>query len=65
VAESTPRRSYRIARFLSATRLYWNSPPDWQQNWGQVNPNWDNHHSDPMEISTKFWIPDIIDWWRL
>jgi hypothetical protein len=28
VAESTPRRSYRIARFLSATRLYWNSPPD-------------------------------------
>ena len=33
-------------------------------NWGQINPNLNDYHSDPMEISSTLWIPDITDWWR-
>jgi len=40
-----------------------NSPPEAPKNWGQINPNLNDYHSDPMEISSKFWIPDITDWW--
>jgi hypothetical protein len=29
-----------------------------------MNPNLNDYHSDPMEISSTFWIPDIIDWGR-
>jgi hypothetical protein len=49
---------------LTATRLYFNSPPEAPKNWGQINPNLNDYHSDPMEISSTFWIPDITDWWR-
>jgi hypothetical protein len=45
-------------------RLYLNSPPDLPQNWGQINPNLNDYHSDPLEISSTFWLPDITDWWR-
>jgi hypothetical protein len=41
-----------------------NSPPEAPKNWGQINPNLNDYHSDPMEISSTFWIPDITDWWR-
>jgi len=64
VAETTPRRSDRAARLLTAARLYLNSPPEAPKNWGQINPNLIEYHSDPMEISSTFWIPDITDWWR-
>jgi len=64
LAETTPGRSYRAARLLSATRLYLNSPPEAPKNWGQGNPNLDDYHSDPMEISSTFWIRDIADWGR-
>jgi len=33
-------------------------------NWGQINPNLNDYHSDPMESSSTFWLPDINDWWR-
>jgi len=64
VAETTPGRSDRAARLLTAAWLYLNSPPEAPKNWGQINPNLNDYHSDPMKISSTFWIPDITDWWR-
>jgi hypothetical protein len=64
VAETTPGRSDRAARLLTAGRLYLNSLAQAPKNWGQINPNLNDYHSDPMEISRTFWIPDITDWWR-
>jgi hypothetical protein len=64
VAETTPGRSDRAARLLTAARLYLNSPPELPQNWGQINPNLNDYDTDPMEISSTFWLPDITDWWR-
>jgi hypothetical protein len=64
VTETTTGRSDRAARLLTAARLYLNSPPETPKNWGHINPNLNDYHSDPMEISCTFWIPDITDWWR-
>jgi len=54
VAEMTPGRSDPAARLLTAARLYLNSPPEAPKNWGQINPNLNDYHSDPMEISSTF-----------
>jgi hypothetical protein len=64
VAETTPRRSDCAAHLLTTARLYLNSPPEAPKNWGQINPNLNDYHSDPMEISSTFWILDITDWSR-
>jgi len=64
VAETTPGWNDRGARLLNAVRLYLNSPAEAPNNWGQINPNLNDYHSDPMEISSTFWIPDITYWWR-
>jgi len=64
LAKTTPGRSDRAARLLTPTRLYFNSPPESPKNWGQVNRNLDDYHSNPMAISSTFWIPDIAEWWR-
>jgi len=64
VAETTPRRSDHVAHLLTAARLYLNSPPEAPKKWGQINPNLNDYHSDPMEISSTFGLPDITDWWR-
>ena len=64
VAETTPRWSNRAAHLLTATRLYLNSLPESPNNWAQVNPNLNDNHSDPMEISSTYWFLDITDWWR-
>jgi len=64
VAETTPWQSDRAGRLLTAAMLYLNSPPEAPKNWGQINPNLNDYHSDPMEISSTFWVPDITDWWR-
>jgi hypothetical protein len=64
VAKTTPRQSDHAARLLSASRHYLNSPPEAPKNWGQINPHLNDYLSDPMEISSTFWIPDITDWWR-
>ena len=64
VAEMTPRWSDRAAPLFNAASLYLNSPPGLPQNWGQINPNLNDYHSDPVEISSWFWLPDITDWWR-
>jgi hypothetical protein len=62
--ETAPGQSNRAAQLLTGARLYLNSPPEAPENWGQINPNLNDYHSDPMEISSTFWIPDITDWWR-
>jgi len=64
VAETTPRRSYGATRLLTAARLYLNSPPQAPNNWGQIDPNLNDYQSNPMEISSTFWLPDITNWWR-
>ena len=63
VAETTPGLSVCAARLLTAARLYFNSPPELPQTWGQIDPNLNDYHSDPMAISGTFWLPDITDWW--
>jgi len=64
VAETTPRQSDRTAPLLTATRLYLNSPPELPKNWRQINLNLNDYHSNPIEISSTFWLPDITDWWQ-
>jgi hypothetical protein len=64
VAETTTGRSDCVPRLLTAARLYLNSLPEALKNWGQSNPNPDDYNSDPIKISSTFWIPDITDWWR-
>jgi hypothetical protein len=64
VAKMTPGRSDRAARVLTAARLYLNSPPKLPQNWGQINPYLIDYHTDPMGISSTFWLLGITDWWQ-
>ena len=40
-----------------------NSPAEAPKDWGQINPNLNDYHFDPMEISSTFWLLDINDWW--
>ena len=60
----TPELSDCAACLLTATRLNLNSPPEAPRNWCQINPNLNDYHCDPIEISSALWIPDITDWWR-
>jgi len=64
VAGMTPKPSDHAARLVTTARLYSNSPPEATRNWGQINPNLHHYHSNPMEIRSTFWLPDITDWWR-
>jgi len=63
VADTTPRQRNRAVRILPAASLYLNPPPLSSKNWGLVDPHLNNYHSDPMGISSTFWLPDITDWW--
>jgi len=64
VAETTPRRRDRAACILTTARLCMNPLPKLPNNWGQVDLNLNDYHSNPMEISSRFWIPDIANWRR-
>ena len=64
VAEMTPGRSDRAAHLFTAAMLNLNSPPQFPQNWGQIDPNRNDYYSDQMEISRTFWLPDVTDWGR-
>jgi hypothetical protein len=44
-------------------RLNLNSQPEAPKNWGQIDQNLNNYESISMEISSRFWILDIPDWW--
>jgi hypothetical protein len=41
--------------------LYLNSLAEATKNWGQIDPNLNDFHSNLMEISSTFWILDITD----
>jgi hypothetical protein len=62
VYEATPGWSDRTAHLLTATRLYLNSLPEASQYRGQIHPYPNDYHSNPMQISSTSWIPDITDW---
>jgi hypothetical protein len=49
---------------LTATRLFLNSPSAAPKNWGLNNPNPNDYHSDPREISSTLLILDITDRWK-
>jgi len=59
-----PGRSHHARRLLTTARFYLNLTPELPQNWGKINPNHNDYHSDPMDITRTFWIPVIMDWWR-
>jgi len=63
VARTTPGRSDHAPRWLTVAMLYLNSPPKLPQNWGQINLNLNDYHSDRTEISSTFCLPDITEWW--
>jgi hypothetical protein len=62
--EMSPGQSNHAARWSIATRHYLNSLPEAPKNRGQINPNLNNYHSEPMEFSSKFGILDITNWWH-
>jgi len=64
VAGTTPGQSDCAAPLLTAARFYLNLPPEAPKNWGPSDPNLNHYHSDPMEISSSFWLPDSTKWWR-
>ena len=64
VAKTTPGWSDRAAPLLTTARLSLNSPPEAPKNRGQINLNLNDYHSDPLEVSSTFWILDITDWWH-
>jgi hypothetical protein len=64
VAETTPGQTDHAVHLMTVARLFLNSPPELQQNRGQIDPNLNDYHSDPMKISSTFWFPDITDRWR-
>jgi len=63
VAETIPRRSDCAAHPLTAARHYLNSPPEAPKNQGQSNPNVNEHHPDPREISSTLWLLETTDLW--
>jgi len=60
-AETTRGRSDHTAHWLTAARLSMASPPAAPKNRRQINSNLNDYHSDPMEICSTFWLPDITD----
>jgi len=64
MADTTPGRSDCAACLLSATCIYFNSPSESTNNLGQVVPNLNHDHSDPMMISSTYWSPHSTDWWH-
>jgi len=62
--QTTPEGSERAACSLTSAMLCLNAPTEAPKNWGQMNPNLDDYHSDTLEISSTFYIPDITDWCR-
>jgi len=63
VAKMTPGHIDRAALLLTAAGLFFNSPPYAPTNWGQMNPNLNEYHSDPFEITSPFWLSDNTNWW--
>jgi len=60
----TPGRSNPTAHLLTAAMFFSNSAPVLPRIWGQFNLKLMDYHSDPVEVSSTLWIPDITDRWR-
>jgi hypothetical protein len=54
ITETIPRRSDLAVRWFTAARLYSNSAREAPKTWGQINPNLNDYHTDPIEISSTF-----------
>jgi hypothetical protein len=50
----TPGRTNAAARLLPAATLYWNWPPEALKNWGRIDPNLNDYHSEQMENRRTF-----------
>jgi hypothetical protein len=61
VVETSTKQKEHTALYLTAARNYLNSPCKAAMIRGQINTTLNNVHSDAMEISITFWIPDITD----
>jgi len=59
VAEITNGQRNCAARLLTAAGLSLNLPPEAPKNCGQLNPNLNDYHSDPMDITSILWVQDI------
>ena len=62
VAETTASQSNRVACLLTAARLHLNSPPELPWSRGPIDSNLNDYHSNPRQLISTFWIPDITDW---
>jgi len=60
----TPGWSDHEACLSTTWSPYLNSSPEAPQNWGQIIQKLNDYHSDPMEVSSSLWIPDITDSWH-
>jgi len=54
VAEMPPGKRHHAAQFLTTARHHLDAPPEATKNCGQITPNRNDYHSDPMEISSTF-----------
>ena len=61
IAEMIPVRSDCTAHIMTAAMLYSSAPPESPENWGQINPNFNDFHPDPKESSSTHRIPDTTD----
>jgi hypothetical protein len=64
MAETIPGWSDNAAHLWASGWLYFHQPPETPKNWGEINPNLDDYHSDPTEFINTLWILDITDWWH-
>ena len=62
-AETSPGRSDCAARLLPTARLHLKSPLVAPKNQGQINPNLNEYHTNPIQISSTLWLPERTDWW--
>jgi hypothetical protein len=63
-AVMTPRQIDSVDSILIVAMLHLNSLPEVPKNCGQIYPNLNAYHTNPVEISIIFWIPHIADCWR-
>jgi hypothetical protein len=62
--QTTPGRSDRAARLMTAARLYLNSPPESPALFGQQRPAQSDYLADPQSLSATFWRPDVTARWK-
>jgi hypothetical protein len=64
VAQMIPGCRDCAACLFNAARLDLNPPPEVPMIWERIHPNQIDYHSDPIEINSTFWLPDLPNWWH-